>query len=46
MNGYPILTKLEFVMDFENYKIENKEAFFEYLLSIHEWTKRLISEKR
>jgi len=46
MNGYPTLSKLEMVMDFENYEIDDKEAFFEYLLAIHDWTKRLISEKR
>jgi len=45
MNGYPTLSKLEFVMNYEDYEVDDKETFFEYLLAIHDHTKRFISEK-
>jgi len=43
MNGYPLLTKLETVIDFMSYQVEDKEAFYYYIGALHDWQKRTIT---
>lgn len=46
MNGYPQLTKLEFVLDSEEYEVEERARFIGYIEAIHHTTIKYLSERR
>lgn len=44
VNGYPQLSKLEFVLEYAEFEVEDKAVFYEYIQAIHNWNIRITTE--
>lgn len=45
-NGYPQLTLIDFVIQMNDFAVENKSDFLEYVAALHSWHCKVISEKK
>jgi len=46
INGFPQLSKLEFILEMSDYEVDHREQFIDFISLIHNWNIRTISEKR